>query len=767
MKKVPFFCLLLFCVFPLRSADLFEPFTIDNIRVEGLHYTSEATVLHYLPVQIHDQMTEDKSRNCLTVLYDTGLYDHIRLSRDGHTLVVQVTELPVIANIHFYGMSVFRPQTVLKGLRSIRFEPGAVFHAMVLKNVTEDLKKQYALFQREGTVIWSTVTPLPGHRVAVGIHVREGTIPRVAMVAFMGRHAYSAGVLRDQLMLRTPNFWSWYTHNDQFSTARVAADEQRLTAFYKKDGFIDFAVRRLQVVMVPDQRFVFLYFYIHEGQRYTVSHVTYHGPQLSSVEHANVVLSIKPGSIYDEEKILTVQTTIKNILQKMGYAFAVVRCEMEERNEAEHTVGIAFSVDPGRRYYVHRINITGNTQTNDRVVRRELRQYEGEMFDYTKVSRSKERVQRLGFFSDVSIDPRILPQSNNQVDLDVRVTERPTGSFQFGLGYSSAEKFVLSASLSYGNLLGTGKSAALQVSTSRVDRGISLFYGDPYWTQDGVSRNFHLYQQYSNLSTLGVSRYASLATGGGVSFGIPLNEYDNISVGFSCDRTLLTIYEDSPQRFKEYVATFGDRNVAVTQQVGWLRDHRDSTIYPMKGSYDRVYEETSLPGSPLRFYKIGYQHQVYVPLTKDVAFFVNAEIDRGSGFGGKPLPFFRNYFAGGIGTLRGYDTNSIGPRDTAGNYLGGDRLFVSNAELLFPVPGTGLDQSLRLAFFVDAAGVWGPGDALGKYRHIHVKDVRYSSGLSLSWLSPIGPLRFSYGVPIHAQPGDRPQRFQFTIGTVF
>jgi outer membrane protein insertion porin family len=416
---------------------------------------------------------------------------------------------------------------------------------------------------------------------------------------------------------------------------------------------------------------------------------------------------------------------------------------------------------------VRRINVTGNTKTRDEVVRREMRQMEGAWYAADKVTRSRERVNRLGYFSDVNVETPAVTGTTDQVDMNVSVTEKPTGSIMAGAGFSSSEGFILSGSISQANVFGSGNYLSTQFNSGKINTVYSLSYTNPYYTDDGISRGFDIYQRKVNSSSLSVSRYDSDSIGGGVRFGVPLNEMDTVNFGLSVERTKLTTYDTTPVRYLDYVRDFGSSNTTLRGDAGWARDTRDSIIYPTKGSLQRAFGEMGLPGGTIKYYKLSYQHQWLRPLVQDYTLMLNGEAGYANGYGGKPLPFFKGFFAGGNTSVRGFRSSSLGPKDIDGNALGGNRRLVGNAEVLFPFPGMKKDKSLRVSLFLDGGSVFGDGDTAGQYSKISFADMRYSTGLAVSWQSPMGPMKFSIAAPLNSKETDKLERFQFILGSTF
>jgi outer membrane protein insertion porin family len=514
------------------------------------------------------------------------------------------------------------------------------------------------------------------------------------------------------------------------------------------------------VSITPDRKDIYITINLTEGEKYTVSDVNVGGEMLLPEAEVRRLIQLKPGETFSRERLSESTKKITDRLGNEGYAFANANA-VPELDKTAKRVALTIMIDPGRRVYVRRINISGNTRSRDEVVRREMRQLEGAYYDSDKIQKSKQRLDRLGYFSEVDVETPAVPNTSDQVDVNLKVKEKSTGAIMLGAGISSTEKLVLSGSITQQNIFGSGKHLSLQLNTSRISRNIGLSYTDPYYTVDGVSRGFDLYDRRIDASLLGLGFYTTNTIGAGVRYGVPLTEIDNLGFGLGAENTKIGVNETSPQRYQDFVNIFGNSNSAFPGTIGWIRDQRDSVLLPTKGVLVRASVEAGLPGGTLKYYKLTEQAQWYYPISRTYTLMLNGEIGAANGIGGKPLPFYKNFYAGGVNSVRGYDSFSLGPRDSQGAFLGGNKRLVGNAEVLFPVPGTGVDRSMRLAVFVDA------GQAFGADEKMRMSDLRYSTGLSFSWNSPMGPLRLSYGHPLNAKEGDRIQHLQFQFGQVF
>jgi len=738
------------------SAQSFRPFVVKDIRVEGLQRTEAGTVFSYLPVKVGETLDEQKAQAALRALYATGFFQDVRLEAENDVLVVFVQERPAIAQIDFSGMKEFEPENVRKVLRELGMAEGRIFDRSVLDLAEQELKRQYLSRGLYATDVQTTVTPLERNRVGINVAVTEGDVAKIRGINIVGARAFPERELLGQFVLRTPGWLTWYTKHDRYSRERLAADLEALRAYYQNRGYLDFNIESTQVSITPDRRDIYITVNLHEGEKYTVSDVAVSGQMLVPQGELEKLVQLKPGDVFSREKLVASTKAIADRLGNEGYAFANANA-IPELDKEKRSVAFNLVIDPGRRVYVRRIDVAGNTKTRDEVVRREMRQLEGAFYDASKIQLSRRRIDRTQYFSDVSVQTQPVEGSPDQVDIVYTVTERATGALLLGVGFSSVENVALSASLTQSNVFGTGKFLSFNINSGSVNTVYSLSYLDPYYTVDGVSRGFDVYARETDASGLAVGPYRTKALGGGVKFGYPVSETVTVDFGLNLESVDLETFASSPLQYLEFVEDFGNEYTYGTLTSGWARDTRDSLIQTNAGTYMRAALE--LAGADLQYYRLGYQLQWYRPLTRNITAHLGGELGYAAGYGGRPLPFFKNFFAGGPGTVRGYRTYSLGPQDINGNAVGGNRKFSGSAELLFPVPGAAQDRSLRLAAFVDGGQVFED-----KY---DFSNLRYSAGIALFWASPFGPLRLSWAHPLNAESGDRLQKLQFTFGTGF
>ncbi len=742
------------------AAHAFDPFVVRDIRVEGIQRIEAGTVFSYLPVKVGETMTDDKASAAIKALFATGFFKDVRLEVQRDVLIVIVEERPAVAQIDFIGNKEFDKEALRKGLRDAGLAEGRSLDKALLDQAEQEIKRQYLARGRYAASVVTTVTPLERNRVGVSFSINEGDVTKIRQINIIGNKAFKEKDLLQLFVLQTSGWLTWYTKNDQYSKQKLSGDLETLRSHYLNNGYLEFNIDSTQVSITPDKKDIYITINLTEGEKYTVSDVKLGGEMLLPEAELRRLIQLEPGQTFSREKLNESTKKITDRLGNEGYAFANANA-VPELDKAAKRVALTIMIDPGRRVYVRRINVSGNTRTRDEVVRREMRQLEGAYYDGDKIQKSKQRLERLGYFSEVDVDTPAVPSTSDQVDVNFKVKEKSTGALMLGAGFSSSEKLVLSGSIVQQNIFGSGKHLGLQLSTSKITRNIGLNYTDPYYTVDGVSRGFDVYDRRIDAALLGLGFYTTNTIGGGVRFGIPLTDIDNLGFGLGAENTKIGIDQSSPQRYQDFVNIFGNNNNAVIGTLGWARDQRDSLLVPTKGGLIRASGESGLPGGTLQYYKITEQLQWYYPLSRTYTFMLNGEIGAARGMDGKPLPFYKNFYAGGVSSVRGYDTYSLGPRDALGAILGGTKRLVGNAEVLFPVPGSGVDRSMRLGLFLDAGQVYGVDEKM------QLSALRYSTGLSFNWNSPMGPLRLSFGHPLNKKPDDRVQHLQFMMGQTF
>jgi outer membrane protein insertion porin family len=748
---------LLCAALPALAQD-FRPFVVRDIRVEGLQRTEPGTVFSYLPVKVGETMTPEKAQQALRALFATGFFRDVRLEVENDVLVVYVEERPAIAQIDFSGVREFEPDVLRKVLREGGLAEGRIFDRALLEGAEQELKRQYLSRGLYAAEVQTTVTPLERNRVGINIAVTEGQVAKIRGINIVGARAFREDDLLDEFVLRTPGWLTWYTKHDQYSRERLAADLETLKSYYQNRGYLDFNVDSTQVSITPDKRDIYITVNITEGEKYTVSGVELAGQLPVARAELEKLIRIRPGEVFSRQRLTETTKALTDRMGNDGYAFANANA-VPKIDKEKRTVAFTFVVDPGRRVYVRRINVAGNTKTRDEVIRREMRQLEGAFYDASKIALSRRRIDRTAYFDDVNVESRPVEGSADQVEVTYTVKEKPTGALLIGAGFSNTERVIVSSSITQSNIFGSGKFVSATINTGRVNTTYSLSYLDPYFTVDGVSNGFDAYFREVDASTLTVGPYSTKALGGGVKFGFPVSEQVRVDFGLNGESVKLDTFNNSPVIYLNFVNQFGDNYTYGTGTAGWSLDSRDSVIVPTDGSLIRASAEVA--GGDLRFWRLGYQHHWYYPITTKYTLLLNADLGYAKGYGGRPLPFFKNFYAGGPGTVRGFQSHSLGPQDNLGNVLGGNRRVAGTAEIQFPMPGAGQDKSLRLGAFVDA------GQVYGEAQKIDLGDLRYAAGLAVFWSSPFGPMRLSFANPLNNKAGDRVQRLQFSFGTAF
>ncbi len=736
-----------------------DTFVIKDIRVDGLQRTEPGTVFSYLPFRIGDRYTPELGAAAIRALFATGLFKNVSIRTTGDVVTVLVEERPVIANVDFVGTKEFEKKNLVAALKQVGLGDAQPYDQALVERAEQELKQQYLAKGYYAVKVTTTVTPLPRNRVDLTFNVDEGAVAKIRSLRVVGNHVFREGTLLDLFSLSTPGWLTWYTKADQYSRAKLNADLETLRSYYLDRGYLDFRIESTQVALSPDKTSIAITVNVHEGQKYVVSGYKLEGNYLGLDDEFRALVELKPGDTYSAQKLNASVKAMVNKFGVYGYAFARVQ-PTPTIDRKTHEVFFTIQADPGRRIYVRRINIGGNTRTSDKVIRREFRQFEDAWYDADRIKLSRDRVGRLGYFEDVQMSPEEVPGTSDEVDLNMQVKEKPTGMLGLGVGFSSANRLSFNASISQDNVFGSGNDLSLSLDTSSYYRTIAVSSTNPYFTQDGISRTISAYYRTIRPYTSQGNNYKIVTPGVSVQFGVPFTELDRVFFGVGVEQYTLDLAAGAPAAYISYVNEFGKTSTGYPLTIGWQRDSRNSALVPTDGRYQRLSADYSPFGS-LRYARVTYQYEQFVPLSTltDVAF--NGIIGYAHGLNGHPLPVFKYLYAGGIGSVRGFQQASLGPHDAQGNALGGAKLLVGDIEYQFPFPGSGADKSLRMSTFLDSGYVW------GETQPVHLADLRAAVGIGVSWISPIGPLKFSIAKPIRTRPGDQTQTFQFTVGTAF
>lgn len=753
--------LLTTAILSLPAMVVADVFVIKDIRVEGLQRISAGTVFNHIPVKIGERIESEQSSSIIRELYKTGFFKDVRLEREGDVLIVFVQERPAIAKINITGNDSMKTDELLAGLKDIGLAEGRVFNNSVLDRIERELRRQYFSNGKYGVKLQSTVTPLERNRVAVDIAIKEGAAARIKRINIVGNTTFEEEDLLDQFQLGTSNMLSRVTKNDQYSKQKLSADLETLRSYYLDRGYINFKVNSTQVSISPDKSDIYITINITEGDVYNISDIKLAGRMAVPKEQIFPLIHLTRGTIFSRKDVVDSAERINSLLGKNGYAFANVN-SIPEINEEKKTVDITFFVDPGKRVYVRNVNFRGNSNTRDEVLRREMRQMESAWFSSEQVKMSKERLRRLGYFDSVTVETPPVPGSTDQVDVNVTVKEKQTGNVMAGIGWSKSDGILFNSSISQNNFLGTGKRVIFAFNNSDSQRHYQVGYTNPYYTVDGISRGFDLMYKQTDFADVDTAKYKTDVASAGVNFGIPLNEFDRVRFDFRLINTEFDTGGDASTEVRQFETNNGDSFLDYQIAVSWSSDSRDSAIFPSRGSEQKLSAEATLPGSDLEYYRIEYSHKRYFPLSESLTLSLDGEIGYGDGYGDtKKLPFFKNYFGGGVKTVRGFKDYSLGPRDSNDDPLGGNMKLFANAEVTFPDPFGLAPETVRMGAFFDMGNVY---DTDGD---IDIGELRYATGLSLKWLSPMGPLGFVVALPLNDEGDDETENFQFTFGTAF
>jgi outer membrane protein insertion porin family len=749
-----------------------ESFVVKDIRVEGLQRVEPGTVFSYLPVQVGDTFTEEKGAEAIKALYSTGFFRDVQIQAQGNVLIVIVEERPTISRIEFTGMKEFDQEVVRKSLKAVGVAEARFFDKALIDKAEQELKRQYVGKGMYAAEVVATVTPLERNQVAIYFNIDEGPVAKIQEISFIGNEAFSESTLKSEMQLKTGGWLSWYSKDNLYSKQKLTGDLESIRSYYLNRGYLEFVIESTQVSITPDKKGVYLTISIREGNKFTVKNISLAGDTLGKDAELMQLVVLKPGDTFSSARLTESTKAIAEILGSYGYAFATINPQPDVRRELSE-VDLTLVVDPGRRIYVRQVNISGNAKTRDIVIRREMRQFESSWFDSDKIDLSKKRLGRLGYFTETDITTDDVPGSPDQVDVNVKVSEKPTGAVTLGAGFSSTEKLILSAGINQENAFGTGTAVGLNMALGKINQNLTLSNYDPYFTEDGISRYTDLYYRSSKpLYYVGDTDYQIKSVGSNIKFGVPYTEVDRVFFGTGFEAFQVKTTSNTPQPYLSYAESYGiaapgypatlnTYNVPVT--VGWSRDGRDSSLIPSTGSLQQLSAEVGTPAANMTFYRLFGQYQKYHSFSKGNILSFNGEVGYGQAYGNNPFPIVKNYYVGGIGSVRGYSPGSLGPNYynvNTGTYqpTGGQSKIVANVEYTVPVPGSGVDKTLRTFAFIDG------GNAFGENINLV---LNYAYGLGISWISPLGPLKFSYGIPYKPYPTANVQRLQFQVGTAF
>ena len=729
---------------------------IDDIRLTGLQRTDPGVIFSKIPVAVGAVFEEKTISDTIKVLFKLGYFSDVDVSRDGDTLVINVRERPAIASISFYGIKEFKEEQLRAALEGIGITEGSILDAANFDLATQELKNAYLSKGKYGVEVTYTITPLERNRVGISFSVFEGRTAELQSIEFFGNQNFSNDDLLKEMSLSPA---SKFFGGDDYSRIKLEADLEAIRSFYLNQGFINFEIVSSQVSVSPDKEGISITINLKEGEKFVFGDILLAGDKVVPFEELERYIEIRKGDLFSRARVNELINKITDRLGDDGYANSNVRA-IPQLDQEQNVVTFSLYVDAGRRLYVRRINITGNSSTQDSVIRRELRQFEGEWYSLKKVNRSKQRLDLMGFFSSVTVKSVPVTGLPDTVDLDVEVVERKTGSFQVGVGYSSEDRVLMTFNLSNDNIFGTGNSLSADISSGSVNETYALSYTNPHVNDYGVSRTLNFTSRTSDYSSLNISNYSEDMIAASVDYGVPLSEYDKIFLGGGVEESQLTLGSNPDAEYSNFVNQNGNTNITVPFNIGWSRDGRDSVIIPSAGIFQRFNSSIATPIGDLTYYTVNYELKSYKSFGKSTTFVASGRLAYGEDYGGDQLPFYKRFYAGGSSTVRGYQSSALGPKRDDGTSLGGKRRLLTSLEALTPIPTIKDDRTMRLVYFLDAGGLDNSFDGV-------LSDYRYSVGVGMNWYSPIGPMRLSFAKPLNSKDSDKTEVFQFNLGGLF
>ncbi len=756
-------------------------FVVNDIRLDGLQRVSAGTVFNILPISIGDDIDSQVVADAARALFKTGYFQDIQLGRDGEILVVTMVERPSISKIEIEGNKALKTDDLLNGLKQSGLAEGEIFQQATLEAIRLELERQYVAQGRYGARISAELEPMPRNRVAVTIKVKEGKISTIKDVNIIGATIFERDELLDLFEMKQSNWSSWYSSDDKYSREKLSGDLERLRSYYLDRGYIDFNITSTQVSITPDKEGVYVTININEGNKFTVNEVKMAGDLAIEESEVTPLLLVSNGQVFSRQLMTATEERITRRLGNEGYTFAKV-AGIPKLDAENNTVDITFFVEPGRRAYVRRINFAGNLKTKDEVLRREMRQMEGGSANTSQIEKSRARLERLGYFKQVDVETVPVAGTGDLVDVNYTVEEQPSGSITASLGFSQSDGLILGGAIKQDNFLGSGNSVSLSLNTSDTRKLYSFSFNDPYYTVDGVSRGYSLYYSETDYSDSDITNYNVDTMGADVTFGYPISEITSIRFGLGIDNNKIKQGSDPAEEVKKFLKKEGDNFTNFTSNIGIYQSTLNNSLLPTRGWSQSLSAEVTVPGSDLSFYKLNYRNQFFQPLTKSLTLRLASRLGYGGAYGStSKLPFFENFYGGGFGSIRGYKDNTLGPKalQSDGDYdpLGGNILMEGTAEILFPLPFVKDQRMLRTSTFLDVGNVFSTdcdntknsnGKAVSRNCYKPgFQDLRYSVGVGLTWITPMGPLTFSLAKALKTENEDETEVFQFSLGAPF
>ncbi|WP_286236823.1 outer membrane protein assembly factor BamA [Neptuniibacter halophilus] len=764
--------LLVALLFWVTAAQANSPssFVIEDIRLEGLQRVSPGIVFRNFPLTAGDQVDSAELSRATHKLFESGYFNDIQLLRDDSVLVLKLQERPSVSLIRLEGNDVLESEALLEGLKQSGLQEGDVFKRSTLEQIKQDLVRLYASQGRYGADVNTEVETLPGNRVALNINIKEGQVASIQHINIVGNNVYSDEELKDLFSLKLPSFWSFYKKDDRYARQKLSGDLERLRSYYLDSGYVNFSIDSTQVSITPDKKHIYITVNVTEGEQYTVRGVDLAGEMVIDEAELQQVVLVEEGQTFSRRRITESQEALVKKIGDAGYMFANVAPAPELHDD--NTVTVKFFLDPGKRTYVRRVNIRGNTRTADDIIRQHLVQLEAAVASNERIERSKSRLEKTGYFKSVNVETSAVPGHDDLVDVNFAVEEQQSGNFSASIGFSQNSGLIFGLKVQQDNFLGSGKKVGIGLSNSDTLTEYSYSYLDPYYTVDGVSRGFNLYYRERDFDEDNTSAFSTDEIGGGVNFGYPIDEFQRLSFGLEVEQiTINTNSTETPDEIFQFIADEGDKYFNYSLSAGWSDNHLNRGFFATKGYSQSASVELGLPGSDLSYYRANYNAKWYYPLTEDRFWVmgVKGRLGYGGELGSNEYPFYKHFYAGGLKTVRGYEQNTLGPRDSKDDPFGGNVLVAGSAEFIFPTPFVDDKQSWRTMLFVDAGNVFDTSCSSTSVCEdgVQLDELRLSAGFGLSWLTPFGPLSIAIAAPLNDKEDDETEVFQFALGQSF
>lgn len=777
IKKIGLAALLL----ASSSTVLAQSFEVTDIRVEGLQRVSAASVFNAFPISARDQVDDRELAEAARSLFATGLFDDIQLARDGDVLIIQVVERPTILSLNISGNERLSEDDLRRGLREGGLAEGQVLQLSTLEDIQRELEGVYQAQGRYSSSIETSVREIDEGRVQVDIEINEGEVAKIHQINIVGNRAFDEDDLLDVFELndRPGRFFGWFSR-DEYSREALSGDLERLRSFYLDRGYVNFDITSTQVSISPDKSQIFITVNVDEGSQFKFGDVHFAGDLRISESEARDLMQVESGAIFSRSDVTASTEALRSRLGAEGFAFARVEGTPAPRADGA-TVDLMINVEPGNRAYVRRIDFTGNTTTEDEVLRREMIQMEGAPASTESISQSRQRLERLGFFRQVEVETQPVPGEPDKLDVAYTVEEQPSGSISASVGFSQSAGVIYGVGLAQNNFLGTGNRVNIGAQRSDIFTSVNFGFTDPYWTLDGISRGYNLFYRETDYKDSDISTYSTDAYGAGINFGYPISELARLNFGASLEDLTVKTYRDTASEIVRYVDDQGESAQSLKLTTSWTRNNLNRGIMPTSGNYQRLSLETAAPGSDADYFKLRARAQQLFPLNEEETWSLKfgGTLGYADSIGNDPFPFYENFYSGGLGSVRGFTGNTLGQRTTPreggrDRTLGGNVLVEGSAELLFPMPFVEDQRSLQAGFFLDAGNTFltdcyevEEGRTSNCSSGVDLGDLRYSIGVGLSWLTPVGPLTFSIAEPLNDESGDDTQFFQFSLGQTF